>query len=148
MFFMPSILTQRILGVRIRTIFITLLWFPLFSDSANWRKALANLLSENKTERKRGEGQATDVEKRERSQVSLHNQGLGSVWCGERRVWFRGPRSLWTGREVKTGGGVLKTVVLDYELNFFSCFFFFFFEWSYFWLLVCKDYAKRDPTIY
>ena len=27
---------------------------------------------------------------------------------------------------MKTGGGVLKMVVLDYELNFFSCFFFFF----------------------
>ena len=36
-------------------------------------------------ERKRGEGQATGVEKRERSQVSLHNQGLGRcvVWREE-----------------------------------------------------------------
>ena len=36
-------------------------------------------------ERKRGEGQATDVEKREGSQVSLHNLGLERcvVWREE-----------------------------------------------------------------
>lgn len=31
-------------------------------------------------------------------------------------------------REVKTGGRIFKMVVVDYELNFLSCFF----EWNYF----------------